>query len=438
MASPLQFQPKLLNEAAICSMVTEGRVHSGVFTDPGIFELEISQIFHRTWIYVGHKSEVPTHGDFKTRKIGRQPVLMIRGKDDVVRVLMNRCRHRGTQVCEGEQGNAKHLRCWFHGWVYNANGELLEVPMLEAYGDGFDKSVMGLNQAPRVEEYRGFVFASLNPDVPSLTEHLGNARAMMDLMLDASPKGDIQVNAGVHKTVYQGNWKLVGMDGYHVKYVHASVIAAWNRNPDSGLAATHRGDPFEDESASRTRDLGNGHVMLDLTEHRLSHYAQFTEMLKKMTGGQQYLDEMKTKHGEERAKLLVSLAGDPHVGIYPNLQLINNQIRIINPISADVCEVIMFPVLLDGVSDEINALRIRQHESFYGPAGSGSPDDAEIFERVQKGMYAQVNPWLEISRGLHREECDENGVITGKISDEVTQRGQMKRWLALMLDSGAD
>jgi hypothetical protein len=141
---------------------------------------------------------------------------------------------------------------------------------------------------------------------------------------------------------------------------------------------------------------------------------------------------MKAKHGPERAKLLISLAGDPHVGIYPNLQLINNQIRILNPISADECEVIMFPVLFEGVSPEINALRLRQHESFYGPAGSGSPDDAEIFERAQKGMKAEVNPWLELSRGLHREEVGADGVITGRISDEVTQRGQMRQWRQLM------
>ncbi|UUZ71187.1 hypothetical protein LP415_18890 [Polaromonas sp. P1(28)-8] len=254
---------------------------------------------------------------------------------------------------------------------------------------------------------------------------------MMDLLIDASPVGAIKVTAGVHKTVYRGNWKLVGMDGYHVHYVHASVIAAWNRNSDTGLGATHRGDPFDDNSASRTHDLGHGHAMLDLTAHRMSHYEKFTEMLAGIPGGTEYVEAMHKKHGD-RAKLLISLAGDPHVGFFPNLQLINNQIRIMNPIGPDETEVLMFPVLFEGVSPELNELRIRQHESFYGPAGSGSPDDGEIFERVQRGLNAQVEPWVEISRGMKREKKLDNGTIEGLITDEVPQRGQFHEWLALL------
>ena len=437
MTQTIQFYPSRSRGPIPESLVQEGRVHSKAFTDPDVFDQEIEKIFHSTWLYIGHVSEVPKHGDYRTRRMGRQPVVMMRGGDGAVRVMMNRCRHRGAAVCEGDSGNTKHLRCWFHGWVYDATGKLVSVPGPEAYGPEFDMKAMGLDSPPRVEEYRGFVFASLNADVPSLDEHLGPAKSTIDLMVDASPVSAIRATAGVHKTVYRGNWKLVGMDGYHVHYVHASVIAAWNRDPDSGIAATHRGDPFDDNSASRTRDLGNGHVMLDLTAHRLSHYEHFSEMLNRTPGGPEYLQQMKDKHGEERARTLVAIAGDPHVGIYPNLQLLNNQIRIINPLAPDECEVIMYPVLFEGVSDEINALRIRQHESFYGPAGSGSPDDAEIFERVQNGMMAQVNPWIEISRGLGREERGADGVTTGRISDEVTQRGQMRRWRELMTKEGA-
>jgi hypothetical protein len=95
----------------------------------------------------------------------------------------------------------------------------------------------------------------------------------------------------------------------------------------------------------------------------------------------------------------------------------------------------MFPALFKGVSPDINAVRLRQHESFYGPAGDGSPDDAEIFERVQRGLGAEVNPWIDISRGMERERIEADGTIVGHISDEVPQRGQMRRWLEL-LESG--
>jgi phenylpropionate dioxygenase-like ring-hydroxylating dioxygenase large terminal subunit len=431
MSQPLQYRPLRRSTLDVSGLVQDGRVHSAVFTDRDIYEQELDRIFHGSWLYIGHTSEVPKKGDFRTRQMGKQPVVMIRGTDGQVRVLLNRCRHRGAVVCEKEAGNTKHLRCWYHGWVYDSTGRLTQVPAVEAYGEDFTLEKMSLASPPMVEEYRGFIFASLSANVVPLREHLGKAAEMMDLLIDASPVGEIRVSAGVHKTVYRGNWKLVGMDGYHVHYVHASVIAAWNRNSDTGIGATHRGDPFDDHSASRTRDLGHGHAMLDLTTHRMSHYEKFTEMLAGVTGGTEYVQAMHAKHGE-KARLLISLAGDPHVGFFPNLQLINNQIRIMNPLGPDETEVLMFPVLFEGVSSELNEMRLRQHESFYGPAGSGSPDDGEIFERVQKGLHAQVEPWVEISRGMNREKTLDDGTVEGLITDEVPQRGQFREWLSLM------
>ena len=420
------------NGLDIASLVQEGRVHSSIYTDPAIFELELRRIFYRTWIYIGHTSEVAAAGEYRVRRIGRQPVIMVRGADDKVRVLMNRCRHRGSVVCEKESGQTKFFRCWYHGWIYDTAGKLVEVTGREAYGPDFRMEEMGLAPAPRVDEYRGFVFASLAPEGESLRASLAHAAEMIDFLLDASPVGEIAVDAGVHKTIYKGNWKLVGMDGYHPNFVHASVISVWRRDADSGMGATHREDPFDDKALSRTRDLGNGHCMLDMRRQRMKNFKEYEAFVARIPGGNEYMRTMIAKHGEERGRLLIALAGDPHVGVFPNMQIINNQIRIINPIAPDESEVLMFAVRLEGVSDAMNELRLRQHESFYGPAGSGSPDDAEIFERAQRGMLAEVEPWIEFSRGMERETVDTDGTIVGLITDEVTQRGQARRWRDLM------
>jgi len=416
----------------IGDLVQERRVHSAVYTDPEIFDLEMERIFSRTWIYIGHESEVPKTGDFRLRKIGRQPVIMVRGKDGEINVLMNRCLHRGAVVAEVESGNTKFFRCWYHGWTYDTAGKLVQVTADEGYEPGFCQKLGGLARPPLVQDYRGFVFASLSEDVLPLREHLGLAAGMMDYLIDFSPTGKISVNAGVNKTIYRGNWKLVGMDGYHVNYVHASVVEGWGEDENSGIAAMHKNDPFNDAALTRTRDLGRGHVALDFREHRMATIDKYVAFLRTIPGGEAYIEAMYAAYGEERAKRNLSLAGDPHLGVFPNLQLIGNQIRIMNPIAADETEVLMFPVLLEGVPDEINTLRIRQHESFYGPSASGSPDDAEIFERAQLGMNATVNPWLEMSRGLHREFVDVDGTRVGRISDETTQRGQMREWKRLM------
>ena len=264
-----------------------------------------------------------------------------------------------------------------------------------------------------------------SPDQPSTA-------AQFDMLVDASPTGEIYLDAGVNKTEYLGNWKLIGMDGYHPDFVHASVVASWARNAESGIGAMHRENPFDDNALTRTRDYGHGHAMLDFRAQRLKGYKKHAEFLAKIPGGAKYVEDMRKAHGD-RAELLVSLAGDPHLGVFPNLQLIGNQVRIITPLAPGLTQVTMQMVRLGGVSDEINTMRVRQHESFYGPAGSGSPDDAEIFERVQRGMMAEINPWIEISRGMHREEVDPvDGSIVGRITDEVPQRGQMRQWLKLM------
>lgn len=432
--APLKFvaKPRAIDREALSKLMEPGRVHSAVYTSQEIFDLEIEKIFHGSWVYVGHASEIPLSGEFRVRQLGRQPVIMVRGNDGVVRVLMNRCRHRGASVCEVEAGREKFFRCWFHGWTYDNTGKLVSVTDPEGYGEGFSLEDHSLSEAPQVGVYRDFVFASLSPDVPPLEQYLGNAAEMIDLLVDASPDRQVTLNAGVHKTVYNGNWKLVGMDGYHPHYVHASVVSMWQRQADSGIGATHRADPFDGKSKTFTRDLGQGHSMLDMREHRVKHYPDYEKFLRGVPGGADYIETLTARDGVDRAKLLLAIAGDPHVGIFPNMQIINNQVRIMVPLEAGRTEVLMFPVLLKGVSPEINAMRLRQHESFYGPAGAGSPDDAEIFERVQRGMSAVVDPWIDISRGIGRETVESDGTIIGHISDEVPQRGQMRHWSKLM------
>lgn len=418
--------------ADLGELVSDRRVHSLIYTNPRIFELEMQRIFYRTWVYIGHESEVPKAGDFRRRSIGRQPVIMVRSREGAVNVMMNRCLHRGSVVAEVESGNTKVFRCWYHGWTYDTEGKLVQVTADGGYEPGFCAKKGGLARPPMVDNYRGFIFASLSEDVLPLREHLGQAADLLNYLIDASPTGTIRLDAGVNKTVYRGNWKLVGMDGYHVNYVHASVVAAWGEDENAGIAAMHKNDPFSDEALTRTRDLGRGHVLLDFRDHRMASIDKYLEFLNETPGGKEYVGSMIAAYGEDQAKRNMSLAGDPHLGVFPNLQVIGNQVRIMNPISAGETEILMFPVMFDGVPDEINTLRLRQHESFYGPSSAGSPDDAEIFERAQLGMQAVVNPWIDISRGLHREIVDDDGTRVGRISDETTQRGQMREWKRLM------
>lgn len=413
------------------SLVQRDRVHGSIYTSPAVFDAEMTRIFHRTWLCVGHADEIPEPGAYRVTRLGRQSVIMIRGTDDRVRVLMNRCRHRGVALTEEETGCQRRFTCPYHGWVYDNTGELMAVPDIDGYGD-LNLKEWGLTPAPRVDSYRGFIFASLSPDGVSLDEHLGLAKGYMDLFLDVSPQGRIEVRSGVNKTTFRANWKFVGMDGYHPNYVHKTVYDIRRRKQPAGVTASSKGEAFSDESANLTRDLGRGHAMLDVFPVRSANYENYLASMKGKPGWDEYYRAMVEAHGQKRADEVLVWAGDPHIGVFPNLQLIGSQIRLIRPVAADKTEVLMFPTLLKGVPEPINTLRLRNHEAFYGPASQGSPDDAEIFERNQIGLTAEVQPWVLLARGLNRERVDTDGSIVGSITDETTQRGQLKQWKALM------
>ncbi len=430
-AGPLKVATLVDAHPDFSALIQRDRVHGSIYTSPVVFEAEMARIFHRTWLCVGHEGEIPENGDYRVTRLGRQSVIMVRASDGKVRVVMNRCRHRGVAVTEKETGNTRVFPCPYHGWVFGNDGALLTVPDSDGY-DNLDFAEYSLTPVPRLETYRGFVFASLSPSGPTLTEHLGRARAYIDLFVDVSPSGGLDVRGGVNKTTYRANWKFIGMDGYHPNFTHKTVYDLRQSRAPAGMTESAKGPAFTAESDNVTRDLGNGHAMLDVYPLRKATYGKYLHSMQGTPGWDEYYSAMVQAHGQQRADEILVWAGDPHLGVYPNLQLINSQIRIIRPVAADQTEVLMFVALLKDVPDVINTLRVRNHESFYGPASQGSPDDAEVFERNQTGLSAEVEPWVLLARGLHRERVDTDGSIVGHITDETTQRAQLKQWKSWM------
>ncbi len=196
----------------------EFRVHGSIYTDPQIFAEEMRRIFERYWVYVGHESEIPAPGDYKTVVVGTQPLIVSRHEDGQIYVLYNRCRHRGAVVCREERGHSNFFRCRYHNWVYANNGDLIGMAQASGYPDDLDRSKYGLVQVPRVSTYRGLIFVNLSPDGPSLEEHLAPVRKYIDYWFGRSPVEEIEVLLPPHRYEYPGNWKLQaenGFDGYH-------------------------------------------------------------------------------------------------------------------------------------------------------------------------------------------------------------------------------
>jgi phenylpropionate dioxygenase-like ring-hydroxylating dioxygenase large terminal subunit len=411
-------------------LVKDDRVHGRVYTDPQIYEEELENIFHRGWVYVGHASEIPTPGDFRLRWLGRQSVIMVRDEEGQVQLLLNRCTHRANAVCQVERGNTKAFRCAYHGWSFGTNGELKGVSYRDRYPSSFQKVDYNLRKVPRMGTYRGFVFGSLSPVGLSLDDHLGpRVKEQIDLVVDLSPVGELDVTAGVHKYGYRANWKFQienSMDGYHPNFVHQTFFT--NIQHRTGRKLT---DLFTSSSPAQTRDFGNGHVMLDLRPYNDAKSSLWRAVNPEVRQKEPYIEAMIARYGTERATELLTAAGT-HMLVFPNLVLIGVQIRVIQPIKVDETEVFLYPTFLQGVPQEVNVARLRGHESFYGPAGGGATDDLEMFERNQMGLRSQLDPWLLLARGLGQETRDEDGTLVGQVTDEVTQRGIWRQWKKMM------
>ena len=145
-------------------LVQEDKAHRLIYTDPAIFEAEMTHIFGGTWTYLAHESEIPNVNDFITRRLGLRPLIIVRDAEGKVRALYNRCTHRGTTLCRWDKGNSKSFQCPYHGWNFLNNGRLRGVPWPEGYAADLRDPKYNLAQVPRVESYRGFVFGTLNLD----------------------------------------------------------------------------------------------------------------------------------------------------------------------------------------------------------------------------------------------------------------------------------
>jgi len=206
----------------------QGTVPIRVFNDRPLHELELDRIFTRAWVFVGHESEIPARGDYVQRRVGRDPFVLVRGEDGEIRLLFDTCRHRGAMVCRAERGNAALFRCPYHGWTYKNTGALVGAPFLkDAYGSDLDKSKLGLFAAPHVESLHGFIFASLDPDAPSLEKYLGEMKWHFDLFWGQCEEG-WEVIGEPQRTVVDADWKTAAEnfsgDDYHTMYLHRSTI----------------------------------------------------------------------------------------------------------------------------------------------------------------------------------------------------------------------
>jgi phenylpropionate dioxygenase-like ring-hydroxylating dioxygenase large terminal subunit len=417
-------------------LVRPGSVHRRVYTDPAIFELEQQRIFERAWLYVGHASQVPRTGDFFATEMAGQPVVMVRHSDGTIRVLFNRCGHRGARVVAIRQGHIESFVCAYHSWIYDTDGRLRHVPIHEGKRAGdFDIAdpCFSMRSVPRVDVYRGFVFASLAKEGPELRDYLGGVLVRIDEMVDRAPEDELEIAGGCLQLVQNSNWKIYLEnihDGLHPMSVHRSSVDASRRRAREPantspfalnvIAANNQNPEQMDRLSVSTFEWGH------------SYMSGFRNPRGEDDVFKSYVKALEVRKGAKRAEEILAINCHNAV-FYPNASVQPSflQMRVIFPVAVDRTRIEIWSFKLKGAPEALFERTITYANIVHAPSSLIRPDDIEAYERVQSGLRADAGDWVSHHRDLDRDEIVGDGRRATALSD-LPMRNQYRAWSRFM------
>jgi len=426
----------------IAALVRDTEIHKHCYIDDEVFALEMEHLFANTWVYVGHASQIPNAGDFYSTTLGDQPVVMVRHSDASVRVLHNRCAHKGVQVApEGSGNTGKFFRCPYHAWTYNTDGSLLNTPLRQGYANtGFEQCEASRGMAPvgATHVYRDFIFCRLNPQGIGFDEFFGESLSTLDNMVDRSPQGRLEVAGGVMRYMHRCNWKMLvdnQTDTCHPMVAHQSsagtALRVWQEAP----AGTPKPmavelfapfvNPYEFFEKMGIRVWSNGHGHTGVADSIHAAYSPAPG----------YGEAMVAAYGEERAKQI--LGEVRHNTIYfPNI-MVKGPIQMLRrflPIAADRTLVESWTFRLVGAPDLLLERTLMYNRLVNAPTSVVGHDDLEVYERAQRALHSRGRDWVNVGRLYDAAEHGQVNVATNG-TNEWQMRNQMRAWVHFMTAS---
>lgn len=428
------------NPETVLDLVTENEAHKDLYINDEVFDLEIEHLFRNTWVYVGHGSQVPNKGDYFTTTIANQPLIMVRHSDDTIKILENRCAHRGVELVAQTHGNTgRTFSCPYHAWTYKTDGSLIGIPVKEGYNNtGFEKSSAkkGLQTIKNVRVYRDFVFVRLADEGLSFDEFFGESLTSIDNMVDRSPEGRLEVVGDPLRYMNNCNWKMLvenQTDSFHPMIVHYSsagtVKKIWEEmQPYEGpkpmvvecIVPFTMDYDFYKKMGIRVWQNGHGHTGVNFSIH--SDYAD--------TSG--YFEKMVKSYGETRAKEI--LDENRHNTIYfPNIMVKGpiQTLRVFKPIAANRTLVESWIFRLVGAPDMLLERTAMYNRLINSPTSIVGHDDTEVYERAQEGLECNGNSWMNFQRDHFSPEGKSSEEIFDG-STEAQMRNQFRAWKKFM------
>ena len=396
------------------------RVNRATMTSEAIRALEMRRVFDRSWLYLGHESELAEAGEYRRRNIAGRSIMFVRSDDGEIRAFHNTCPHRGAIVCRHDEGTAKAFQCFYHAWTFDTRGRLVGIPGKDAYDGGcFDQGERSLRHVPRLEQYRGFWFLSFWPEIQPLDDYLAGAKEFLDVLIDQSPSRQLRVVSGSHKYSMRANWKLLcenSIDGYHGLPTHQTYFEYVTSA--GGLGAGGK------KLYGRGYSLGNGHAVVEYWSPWGRPVARWVPQMGEQSKAEieAIRRELDERHGSDRGERIAEW--NRNLLIYPNL-VINDimaaTVRTFYPVRTDFMEINAWAVA--PVEETGARLKTRLHNflEFLGPGGFATPDDVEALESCQIGFEAGGEQFNDVSRGMLRE---------ARMDDELQMRAFWRQWAA--------
>jgi benzoate/toluate 1,2-dioxygenase alpha subunit len=426
--------------AAIRALVRDDAVHRDVYINPELFDIEMQRLWRPAWTYIGHDSQVPHAGDFYAVTIAGQPLLMLRGSDGAVRVMLNRCAHKGAKIVGAPSGNCgKLLRCSYHGWTYTLDGALRTVPVKSGYaGTKFAESeaANGLTVIADVAIYRGFVFARMRRTGAGFEEYFGDSLSSIDNLADRSPVGRLEVCGAPLRYMHNSNWKMFVEnlnDTMHPMVAHESSAGTakslWQDQPPDApkpmvieqfLPFVSNYD-FFDQMGVKIYDHGHSYTGVNFSIH--SNYSAVPE----------YAAQMEAAYGAERAQAILGESRHNTV-YYPSLTVKGaiQTIRVVRPIAVDRTLIESFTLRLVGAPPALLARSAMYNRLINAPTSVVGHDDLYCYRAIQEGLASTGNEWVSLQRNYSDRERAGGLAGTYNGTSEVSMRGQFRAWVAAM------
>jgi benzoate/toluate 1,2-dioxygenase alpha subunit len=431
------------DSSALERLVEPDRVHRDVYIDAEVFQLEMERLWARSWVYVGHTSQFPSEGDYLTLDVAGQPLIVLRQADGTMRLLINRCAHKGSKLLGDASGNAgKTLRCPYHAWTYRLDGSIVNIPLKQGY-DGSrlaeTEAYRGLTIVKNVETYRGFVFVRLSSEGLSFREYFGDSLSSIDNLADRSPEGELEIVGGCLRYLHNCNWKMFVEnlnDTMHPMIAHASSAGTakklWEGKPADApkpmaieqIAPFASDYKFFDDMGVRVYPHGHSFSGVHFSIH--SSYASLGD----------YEALMKQAYGEERARQILGTVRHNTV-YYPSLTIKGaiQSIRVARPLAADKTLIESWTFRLKGAPEILLHRTVTYNRLINSPMSVVGHDDLHCYRSIQEGLAGDGNEWVSLHRNFDAAEStalDERGELTCNGTSDISMRNQFRAWRELM------